>query len=254
MLLKDKVAIVTGGAGALGDASCLIFSREGAKVVVADINPEGARTTEKRITAAGGEATSFALDVTDHAKVDQLVHFTLDKFGRIDVLFNCVGYNLFKPLEDISPEFWNQLMNVNLNGVWYCCQAVAEEMKRNRSGRIINVGSGAGIMGIPKSPYYVAAKHGIVGLTKALAIDLGPYNINVNCICPGTFVSPLLERAVSKMWMEDMFKRTPLGRFAKPEEIANAALFLASDLSSYVTGAALSVDGGITCLLAGYYY
>jgi len=247
MLLENKTAIITGGASGLGEATCLTFVREGAKIVVADMNSEGAKVVEERAKTIGGEAMSFVLDVTDPEKVGKLVQSTVERFGTIDILVNCAGIFYVTAAEDIPVEEWKRVMDVNLNGTWHCCQAVMKVMMKKRSGKIVNVSAGAGLLGVARVVHYSSSKHAVVGLTRSLATELGQYNINVNCICPGTFPSPLLYKAMSQQAIEQTIKRHPLGRMGKPEEIANAALFLASHLSDFITGVALPVDGGLTC-------
>jgi NAD(P)-dependent dehydrogenase (short-subunit alcohol dehydrogenase family) len=252
MRLRDKVTIVTGGGSGIGEAICEKFAHEGAKIVVADISAEGANTVARKVTTIGQNTLPYTVDVTDYDQVAKLVQATTDEFGTIDILVNSAGYGEFIPTEELTLDKWRRMIDVNLNGSYYCCIATAKEMIKRNCGKIINVSSMAGIAGVPGMAHYVASKHGVVGLTRALAIDLAKYHINVNCLCPGTTLTPLNLRIMTPEYMASRAKRVPLGRLAQPEDQANAALFLASPESDYVTGLIMYVDGGMYSLFSGY--
>jgi len=252
MKLTEKVAIVTGGGSGIGEAICEKFAHEGAKIVVADIDAQRAETVAGRVKTFGQNALPYKLDVADYAQVADLVQKTEDEFGTIDILVNCAGYSEFIPTEQLPLDKWRRMIDVNLSGTYYCCIATAKEMMKKNYGKIINVSSMAGIAGVPNNVHYVASKHGVVGLTRALAIDLAKYHINVNCLCPGTTVTPLNLKIMTPEYMAMRAKRVPLGRLAQPEDQANAALFLASSESDYVTGLIMYVDGGMYSLFSGY--
>ena len=244
MRLSDKVAIVTGGGSGIGAEISRAFAREGALVVVADLDGEKAVALAAELTQAGHPAIGKACDVSNHNDVQDLTDSVARRFGRIDILVTSAGISKFGPIEDLSVEWWDKVVGVNLNGLFYCCHSVAQIMMKQRSGKIINIASLAGLTGIPNQAPYVASKHGVVGLTKALAIDLGPYAINVNCMCPATTLTPLALETRSQDFIDAEAHRTPLDRMAYPEDHARAAVFLASAESDYLTGVILPVDGG----------
>jgi NAD(P)-dependent dehydrogenase (short-subunit alcohol dehydrogenase family) len=252
MRLSDRVAIVTGGGSGIGEAICEKFAHEGAKIVVADMVPQAANTVAGKVKAIGQRALPYIVNVADYDQVAKLVQATMDEFGRVDILVNCAGYGEFIPTEELPLEKWRRMIDVNLNGTFYCCIATAKEMMKKNYGKIINVSSMAGLAGVPNNAHYVASKHGVVGLTRALAIDFAKYHINVNCLCPGTTYTPLNVKIMTPEYMATRAKRVPLGRLAQPEDQANAALFLASSESDYVTGLIMYVDGGMYSLFSGY--
>jgi NAD(P)-dependent dehydrogenase (short-subunit alcohol dehydrogenase family) len=248
-LLDGKVAIIVGGAGQLGRASSLLFSREGAKVMVADKRAEDAKKVEDEVKAAHGDAASFEIDVTDPQQSKKLVEATLKRFGTVDIMV----YTPYYPhgadlIEDVTPEKWKLAVDVNLNGAVYCCQAVVPTMKQKRSGRIINISAGAS-SGAPKMAAYSTSKAALVVFTKCIAAELGPFGINANAIVPGSF-GPT-ER-FSDAVLTFVRRRYPLGRLGTPEELANGVLFLASPMADYITGIALPIDGGFTGVIRAY--
>lgn len=248
-LLQGKVAIVVGGAGQLGRASSLLFAREGAKVMVADVRAADAKKVEDEVRAAGGEAASFEIDVTDPRQSKGMVDATLKRFGTVDILV----YTPYYPhgadlIEDVLPENWKKSVDVNLNGAVYCCQAVIPTMKKKRSGRIINISAGASF-GAPKMAAYSSSKAALVVFTKCIAAELGPFGINANAIVPGSF-GP--KERFSKAVLDFVRRRYPLGRLGTPEELANGVLFLASPMADYITGVALPIDGGFTGVIRAY--
>jgi len=245
--LQNKVAIVTGGAGGIGEGICLEFASQGAGVAIADINGQGAKSVAKKIQAIGGKSLVLEVDVRDREAVRKMVAKAVDHFGTIDILVNCAGFNQFKLPHEFSLDEWENLRSVILDGAWFFCQMVIPEMLKKQSGKIVNIGSGSAVLATPRASAYVIAKHGIAGLTKALAVDLGPNHINVNCICPGSVNTPLLREGTSPAYREAITNRLPLGRIGEISDISKAALFLVSSDSDWITGAILPVDGGLTC-------
>lgn len=245
--LYNKVVVVTGGASGIGEGMCLEFASNGATVVVADKNAEGAEAMVKKIEQQDGNALALEVDVGNRQQVADAVAKTLDCFGTIDILVNCAGINKFKMAHEFSAKEWENIKSVNLDGPWNFCQAVIPEMMRKKAGKIVNIGSGSAIRATPNAAPYVITKHGLAGLTKALAVDLGAYNINVNCICPASIDTPLLRKGTSEAYREAMTNRLPLGRLGKVSDITKAALFLVSPDSDWITGVILPVDGGLNC-------
>jgi len=247
--LKEKVVLITGIASGIGRATATIFAQEGAKVVGADVNQEKGQEVIEAIKRAGGEAIFVEADVSETSDVKRLVKKAL-AYGRIDVLFNNAGVELVKKLKDTTEEEWDRIVKINLRSVFLCCKSIIPEMIQKGGGVIINNASVAGLVG-SFSPAYSAAKGGIIALTKTLAVELASDNIRVNCICPGAIETPMLRRVLKKQGDPELIRRErvksyPIGRFGKPEEIAHTALFLASDESSFMTGAVVAVDGGFT--------
>ena len=258
MRLRDKVAIVTGGGSGLGKAMVQRFAEEGASVVVADLNPEAINTVVRDLTGSGQTATGHRVDVTSRVQLKKLMNTTVEKFGRIDILVNNAGVTRPKPFLALDDEAWDFVLGVDLKGVFYGVQAVAEYMINQHYGKIVNIsssaGTGAGQTGIGGSPAgncnYATAKAGVIQLTKTLARELGPHGINVNCIAPGFIVTPMTYTTRSPQVVEEHLamrkKSVVLNCVGKPEDIANAALFLVSDESSFISGQLLCVDGGRT--------
>ena len=240
MRLKDQVAIVTGGGQGIGRETCLVFAGEGAHVIVAEQNLATAESVVEEVQALGVRSLAIQTDVANRDSIRSMVVQTLDAFGWIDILVNNAGIFSYTRIEDCSETEWDQIMAVNLKGTFLCSQTVMETMKKQKCGRIINLGSLAGqVGGIVASAPYSASKAGVMCLTKSLARVLGEYGITVNSIAPGVASTDMAKNH------PDMTPQMPLGRVAEPREIANAILFLASDEGSYVTGATLNVNGGI---------
>ena len=263
MRLENKVALVTGGASGIGRASALVFAREGASVVVSDLNVAGSGDTVQEIVAAGGTAIAIAGDVSDTDDARRMVESTVEAYGSIDVVLNSAGViSDTAILGDSVPDdrfertaaLYDRVLEVNLRGTYLICWLAIQHMRENGGGSIVNISSINGVVGAPIGlgsgfDPYVPSKGGVVQLTKNLAIQYGRDNIRVNCICPGHVRTNLIRSITDNPQItERLEERYPLGRFAEPEEIANAALFLASDESSFVTGAPLLVDGGYTAL------
>lgn len=249
MRLKDKVAIITGARSGIGFATALRFAAEGAKVVVADIMD--AQQQVREITKQEGEAIFVQVDVSNESQVNLLIEKTVATYGRIDVQVNNAGIELTKKVTDTTEAEWDHLMDVNLKGLFLCAKAVIPVMQRNRGGNIINVGSELGLVGDSELAAYCASKGGVIQLTKAMAIDYADDGIRVNCVCPGSVFTPLLDRMIGSCQnpedeRQQIVENILLKRFAQPEEIANVILFLASDESSFMTGSVVTVDGGYT--------
>jgi NAD(P)-dependent dehydrogenase (short-subunit alcohol dehydrogenase family) len=242
MRLQNKVAVVTGGASGIGKAIAAAYVREGARVALVDIDEAKGKQAAAEISTKG-EAISVRTDVTDSASVNQMAAEVDRRFGRIDILVNNVGVRITKPFLEHTDADWNIMIATNLTGPFFCARAVTPFMIRGGSGRIINTASIASFVGRPNRVAYVSAKSGLLGMTRALAIDLGGSGITVNAIAPGSINSPMNASQAADA-DHDWGKETPVGRWGTPEDIANAALFLALDESSYITGAELKVDGG----------
>lgn len=245
MRLKDKVAIITGAGCGIGRTTARTFAREGAKVVVAEIDEQAGGKVVKEITEQGGQASFARVDVSDARQVDSLVSNTLSEYGRIDILVNNAGIVADARLVKMTIEQWQRVIDVNLKGVFLCGQAVARVMETQETGGVIlNASSVVGLYGNFGQSNYVAAKAGVIGLTRTWARELGKRNIRVNAVAPG-FIETDILRSVPEKVIDMMKQKTPLGRMGTPEDIANAYLFLASDEAAFITGAVLSVDGGI---------
>ena len=249
MQLANRVAIITGGASGIGRATALLFGREGAAVVVADVNAQAGQAVVREIEKAGGRACFESTDVTRGSDCHRTVESALREFGKVDILFNNAGIIRRATVLDLSEEDWDRVMTVNVKSVFLLSREVIPHMQQAGGGSIINTASGWGITGGAKAAAYCASKGAVVLLTKAMAVDHGPQNIRVNCICPGDTNTGMLRSEAEQLgeasdrFLADAAKR-PLGRVGSPEEIAQAALYLASDSSSFVTGTALVVDGG----------
>jgi NAD(P)-dependent dehydrogenase (short-subunit alcohol dehydrogenase family) len=246
--LSGKVALITGGASGIGRATALLFAREGASVVVADVNQEAGQRVVEEIVRAGGSGFFEAVDVALAADCRRLVESTIRELGRIDILFNNAGIIRRATVIHLTEENWDRVMAVNVKSIYLLSREVIPQMEKQGAGSIINTASGWGLAGGAKAAVYCASKGAVVLLTKAMAIDHGP-RIRVNCICPGDTDTGML-RAEAQQLGEDYqpflseSARRPLGRIGRPEEIAQAVLYLASEASSFVTGTALVVDGG----------
>src|SRR5215471_21434867 len=249
MKLTGQVAIITGGSSGQGRATAMLFAQEGAKVVVGDINHQGAAETAALINRnEGGRALAVKTDVTKGDEVRALVDTALAHYGRLDILINNAGATLFKGIEETSEEDWDRILNTNLKSIFLCCKAAIPVMRKSGGGSIVNIASVAGLMGMPEHFVYCAAKAGAIHLTKSLALDHGRENIRINCICPGGVRTPMLGEVINvddPAQIDRIGKQHALGRIAEPEEIARVSLFLCTPDASFMTGAAVTVDGGI---------
>src|SRR6266403_3349324 len=249
MHLSGKVALITGSASGIGRATALLFAREGAAVALADVNADSGQRVADEIVRFGGRAFFEPVDVTRAADCQRLVERAIREFGRIDVLFNNAGIIRRATVLDLSEDDWDRVMAVNVKSIYLLSREVIPHLRKVGGGTIINTASGWGLTGGAKAAVYCASKGAVVLLTKAMAVDHGPQNIRVNCICPGDTDTGMLRSETQQLgeasdrFLGEAAKR-PLGRVGTPEEIARAALYLASDASSFVTGTALVVDGG----------
>jgi len=250
MRLKDKVTLITGGASGIGKATAELFAREGAKVVICDVNEEAGKALA---TQLGSDATFYKVNVADRQAVQAWVDDVVARYGRVDVLVNNAGVTrdgLFVKVKDgelvkqMEEAAFDLVVDINLKGVFNCAQAVAPYMIKQGSGAILNMASVVGLYGNLGQTNYVATKAGVIGMTKVWARELGRYGVRVNAVAPGFILTDMVQKMPEKV-LEDMRAKTPLGRLGQPEDIAHAFLWLASDEAAYVHGATLSVDGGI---------
>jgi NAD(P)-dependent dehydrogenase (short-subunit alcohol dehydrogenase family) len=243
--LKNKVTLITGGGSGIGRATCSLFAREGAKVAVADYVAEGGHETVRQIKAAGGEALFVQADVSKSAEVRNMVAATVQAYGRVDILFNNAGIEgPSAKLVNYDEEAWDRVIAIDLTAVFLGMKHTIPEMIKQGGGVIISTASVAGLVGLPGSGAYAAAKAGVINLTRMAALEYASKNIRVNCICPGVIRTPMAQRVMGDRPEEQTIRMEPIGRLGMPEDIANAALFLASDESSFATGAPFIVDGG----------
>ena len=248
MKFKDQVSIVTGASSGIGRATAVAFGREGAKVVVSDVNEAGGHQTVQLIEAAGGTAFFIACDVADNEQVEYLIHTTVDVFGRIDNAINNAGVGgPLGKMTDVTWQDYQHVMNVNLGGVFLCMQHQIRQMLEQGGGKIVNVSSVAGLRGLPNSAVYSASKHAVVGLTKSAAVEYVRKNIRINAVCPvftrSGMVDSLFE--IDPTYEEKLKRNIPMGRYGQPEDISQAILWLCADENSFLTGHALPMDGGM---------
>jgi 3-oxoacyl-[acyl-carrier protein] reductase len=244
MRLKDKVALVTGGARGIGQAIALTFAREGADIVVADVNLEIAQKTALEIEGLGRKALALEMDVTNYEKVEEGVNKILDKMGKVDILVNNAGITKDNLLLRMSQADWDAVINVNLKGTFNCIKAVSRPMIKQRSGRIISIASIIGLIGNPGQANYAASKAGIIALTKTVAKELASRNVNANAVAPG-FIQTEMTAKLPEDIKKKMLEAIPLAKLGTPQDVANTCLFLASDESSYITGQVITIDGGM---------
>ena len=244
MRLAGKVAIVTGAGGGIGQATCIKFAKEGAKVVAADISLERAQETINLVREGGGEGVAARVDVRDSESIATMVQGVVGQYGRVDVLVNNAGIVKDSTLKNMTEEQFDDVIEINLKGVYNCAKGVIETMLAQGSGVILNTSSVVGLYGNFGQTNYVATKAGIIGMTRTWARELGRYKIRVNAVAPG-FVATEILRSMPQKILDSMVEHTPLGRMGQPEDVANAYCWLASDQASFVTGHCLSVDGGV---------
>jgi 3-oxoacyl-[acyl-carrier protein] reductase len=243
--LKDKVAIITGSARGIGQATALKFATEGARVIVCDLERKAVDQVVAQIVDTGGQAVGFTLNVTDTASIAAMVRGVMDKFGRIDVLVNNAGIVDDAMFRKMTDEQFDRVIDINLKGTYNCARAIVDIMIAQNAGVILNASSVVGIYGNFGQTNYAASKFGVIGMAKTWARELGRKGIRANAVCPG-FVETTILRSIPQKVMQAMIDRVPLGRLAKPEEIANTYAFLASDEASYINGAVIEVSGGAT--------
>ncbi len=246
--LTGKSAVVTGGSKGLGLAMAAALASAGASVMLVNRNEaEGQTAAEQLSRTYSSNVISFAADITNRSHTEQMAKRAIDAFGRIDILINSAGINIRGAIDEVSPEDFARVMDVNVTGTWLACRAVTPQMKKQNSGKIINLASTLGLVGLSNRTPYTSSKGAVVQMTRALALELCPYNINVNAICPGPFLTEMnLPIANSDEAMKFVVGATALGRWARLEEIQGTALLLASDASSYMVGSIITVDGGWT--------
>ena len=245
MRLKDKVAIITGAGRGIGQATAIKFAREGAKVMVCDINQEWIDETVQQCKAAGGDAIGQIADVRDMKSLEAMVKSTVDKWGRVDCLVNNAGIVADAQLKNMTEEQFDRVIDINLKGVYNCTKAVVHKMLEQQSGVILNASSIVGLYGNFGQTNYAAAKFGVIGMAKTWARELGRKGIRSNAVCPGFISTPIISTVPEKV-IHALEERVPMGRLGKPEEIANTFAFLASDEASYINGAVIEVNGGLT--------
>jgi 3-oxoacyl-[acyl-carrier protein] reductase len=254
MKLKNKVALITGAGSGMGQASALLFSQEGAKVCVVDIDDKSGEQTVKLIKQKGGEAIFFQADVSKADDAEKMIKTTVDAFGKLDILFNNAGIPMtMTPVEEVKEDLWDRIMEINVKGIFLGCKYAIPIMKKQGGGVIINTASISGVRARPGLSAYTASKGAAILLTRGLAIELAPHQIRVNCINPVAADTPMFPKFIDESGAKDekyeeakkrFIDTIPMGRLATAEDIARTALFLASDDSSFITGVGLEVDGG----------
>ena len=246
-LFENKIALVTGGASGIGKATAISMARENATVIVTDLEKEGCKATVEIIEKENNNAVAHPMDVTNEESLIDLIEEIDSQFGQLDIAFNNAGIGGdFKKTADYSIVEWNQVINVNLTGVWLCMKHEIELMLKGNGGAIVNTASVAGLVGMGYAPAYTAAKHGVIGLTKNAALEYAKKNIRVNAICPGVIETNMTKTAdeFRPGWLEATAKLAPIGRIGQPEEMASVVVWLCSQGASYVTGHAMTADGG----------
>jgi 3-oxoacyl-[acyl-carrier protein] reductase len=244
MRIRDRVAIVTGGAMGIGQGVCTRLAEEGGKIAIFDTDLEAARSTVAEIEKTGSSAMALKVDVRSAAEVEAAVKEVISSFGCVDILVNNAGISTQSTIAEMPEEMWDDMIDVNLKGVFLCSRAVAPHMQERRYGKIVSMASQLAVTGRAQFVHYSSAKAAVVAFTRGLATELGPHNINVNAIAPGLIETPMSSRDVPQSLREIVLKRTPMRRFGTPEDIANAVLFFVSAESSFVTGQCLLVCGG----------
>jgi len=250
--LADKVCVVTGAGSGIGQASARLFASEGGRVVVADIDLAAARETAEEIAKSGADAVAEQVDVTDETQTAGLAARVVDRFGRIDVLFNNAGVAGVGDLEETTPELFDRVMRVNVRGVYLMSRAAAPQMIKQRSGSIINMSSGIAEIGLARRVSYAASKGAVLAMTRSMQVDLAPHGVRVNALLPGTILTPFVERYLKESYSDveeglaTIRKRQLSHELGRPEDVAAAALFLASDESRFMMASGLVIDGGMT--------
>lgn len=243
--LESKIAVITGGADGIGKATAEKFATEGATVVIWDLNEDKGNQTVKEIEQKGGKSLFQKVNTAVYSEVEEATKQVVEKYGKLDIIINNAGITRDASLKKMTPEQWQQVIDVNLTGVFNCCKCASEVMVKNGYGRIINASSVVALYGNFGQTNYVATKSGLIGITKTLARELGKKGVTVNSVAPGFIATEMVKKMPTEV-LKSMEEKVPLKRLGKPEEIASAYLFLASDDAAYINGTVLSVDGGIT--------
>jgi NAD(P)-dependent dehydrogenase (short-subunit alcohol dehydrogenase family) len=251
MRLQDRIAVITGAGSGIGQAMALQFAREGARIFAADINGAAVEATAARVVAEGGQAQSMTVDVTQPEQVQAMIERAREVYGRIDILCNNAGIGSTTDVVEADPDEWDRVMTVNVKSVFLGCKYVIPHMIAQGGGVIVNTASVAGMVGIVKRASYSASKGAVIALTRQVAMDFIDQGIRVNCLCPGTVDSPWVDRLLQEAGdpvaaRAALVARQPMGRLGTPEEVAAAALYLASDDAAFITGTGLVIDGGLT--------
>ena len=245
--LDGKVTIITGAGSGIGRAASLLFHASGAKLALIDRDEDGLRETAASIEAAGGSVLARVADISDPQQVQAAVAATVGHFGRLDCAFNNAGVDSFQwAVADLPDEEWRRVIEIDLNGVFFCMKHEINAMRASGGGAIVNTSSGLGLVGIANQSAYVAAKHGVLGLTKAAALENATQGLRINAVCPGIIHTPMADRGIAgnPAVADALASLQPIGRMGEAEEVAAAALFLLSDAASFITGESLAVDGG----------
>ncbi|MEK5056782.1 MULTISPECIES: SDR family NAD(P)-dependent oxidoreductase [unclassified Paenibacillus] len=251
MRLANKIALITGSGSGIGKSSALLFAKEGAVVLVNDLNEDKGQETVQEITASGGTALFMQADVTHANQVEEMVERIIDQFGRVDILFNNAGISGIGQLHEIEPDDWDRVMTVNIRGVFLPSKYVLPYMMKEKNGSIINMSSCIAEIGLAKRASYSATKGAVLALTKSMQVDYAPYNIRVNALLPGTILTPFVENYLRSSYddpaeaFEALKTRQLSGDLGRPDDVASAALFLASDESRFMMGSPLYIDGGV---------
>lgn len=248
---KNKVCLVTGAGSGIGQATAIAFAKEGAKVIVTDMNLENAEKTVEILRGSDAEAIALKVDISIREEVENMVKMAVETFGRLDCAVNCAGVagSVSLPLHEYPDEYWHQQINVNLTGTWYCMKFQITQMLQNGGGAIVNLSSAAGLIAQPENSPYAASKHGVVGITKTAAKEYATKNIRINAICPTAIETPMIMEGRRKLAYNPEAKQAAINfqamkRMGRPEEIADIALWLCSEQSSFITGLAMAADGG----------
>lgn len=243
--LSDKVALVTGGGNGIGRACAMAFARSGARVAIVDISEKALNEIKQEIESEGGTCQTYTCDITSKANIDQMVEDVMQWQNKIDILVNSAGINIQQPAKEVTEEAWDKIMAVNTKGLFFCCQAVGKKMIPQKQGKIINISSTMSLVGFFRRAAYCASKGAVSQLTKVLAVEWAPHNININCVAPTFIKTPFTEPMFKEQaFYEEVVSRIPMGRVGDTEDVVGAVLFLASDASNFATGGTLLVDGG----------
>jgi meso-butanediol dehydrogenase/(S,S)-butanediol dehydrogenase/diacetyl reductase len=251
MRLAGKIAIITGAAAGIGRASVLLFAREGAKIAAVDLDDVGIKTLGQEVTASGGEALAVRADVSKADEVQRVVHAVIERFGRVDILFNNVGIVAHGKIHTISEAEWDRTMTINVKSMYLLCREVMPVFLRQGGGVILNTSSATALRSVPDRVAYSTSKGAVLALTRSMAVDYVRDHIRVNCLCPGTVDTPSFRQRMAAFpdpeeALRQFVARQPMGRLGTADEVAQAALYLVSDEAQFVTGAAFSIDGGMT--------